>query len=1685
MASKWKQIFSALLVSALIMFSIGLNGCNNSSSSAKTGSSHGGGGGGGDDDDGGVRAAITLAVNVIDSTGTPVNGFRWLLEEDTTYAVTPGVQVSDSLSVNIHNIYSPVVAGGSSLTDSAPVPTFDDTRYILTVMADEQGYSLGGSNIAAGQTSVTVQLHEPPIPASQIYVYVFEDNRFINGAPDIPAESGLPGFKIEIMDIMGFQMMDVFGNPLGTEYEQNPDGSFVMVDGAPVVMMMGTGIRTDANGEAIIKNVAHGTYAVTAVPTQGEGWIQTSTIEGTPFDDTWVTAGNPAYMVEGALPGWHVFVGFIKPMVFPAPTGNVGTITGQVVYAHYNRPPIQPGLNPGMPVPDAWIGLSDLLGSDNQVYAQPCDASSNFTINNVPPGTYTMTIWDRSMDAVIDYRTIIVPPEGGLIAMGQVAIFGWYGALEGHVFNDLNGDTMMDMGEMGIGNQAVNIRFPDGSLKYTTVTNPNGYYNFVQVFPFFHWMITEVDYGRYKPTGAKVVVDDGGPLAPGEKLNPQLQPENGNLPYRMDLGVGAILEAMMLYAGETNQIDWGKVAYGPNENGGISGVVVYDTTRGTDDPTWAGQDDWEPGIPRVQVNLYADSDIDGVVDDMDLDGLPTYSDVDNWPFGWQGGGAIGPEDLDRNANTTFDPGDAINVAHTDSFDDSQPTGCVNPPQSVYGNPIKDCAETIQTWNQLRPGVYNGGYIFLSYFPGGIVSGSTEVDGLPKGYYIVEVDPPPAYEVVKEEDMNVVFGEQFMPVKKVLPELSPAIAVGDPHLIPAELSLFPGEPCKFAGQTKPLQDRKLIFLNDRRNAPVNFYLFTPVPISGRFWGMVLNDIALEFDPTSPNMGNNLGVSWLPIAIKDFMGNTVARIYTDEWGRYNAALPSTYSINIPAPSGVSPNAFDICLNDPGPIPDPMNPGDFMIDPWYNPSYAQNCATRHVTPGLTVVADTPILPIGAFSQNKLPLNCEFPDGTPVIANVNSVDGGPYVSSTPKSITITSRGSQTVTNPDYDPSVPLSPKTVIRDFGFGPIAGTAAVGGVALQNVVWAADGSTITGDVPVGALTGELVVTRGDNGTKSVLGITVHVDGPNYSEIIHVNTGGSIQTAIDNALDNALIIVGPGVFKENIIVWHPVKLQGSGAYSTSIMGGPLSIAEQTAWIDKLADLIATAKIDVIPGEQPDFVLENFSALMVNFKDITPYDPNNRPSIDGFQILMTIQGGGIYANAYARYLEISNNKIVSNQGTFGGGIRIGTPTIINNAITGYNGSVNFGISIHNNHVAQNGAVIGGGGLGLFKGTDNYSVSNNFICGNYTLSYGGGIAHFGLSENCSISHNTIFANQSTDEGGGIMVAGELVFAGFALGTLTEGSGSVTIDTNYIIGNLSGDDGGGIRTLMTNGQDIQAAPTNPALWHKISILNNIIADNSSADAGGAISLDDTVNAYIINNTITHNDSTSTSPDSFQAQCTAGDPPGQFCPGGVSPGGGLVTSVPQVGGIHAGAHSAGVKAAFDLSVYQEYANPVLQDNIIYQNRSFYWDAAYNGGIGGLRPDIPGGEPPVFWDLGVNGTATAQFMDPMFCILTSVTEPLTLGGPYSYDPSNLAGNPFFMDGSYFNVYRATSKGAALGNFVMATFQLPTNTGNYHIAAGSPAIDLGGGLYYTDFPLLQFDIDGAARPNGGGIDSGADEL
>ncbi len=1722
--------------------------------------------------------AQALTINVVGPDGLPITGgFRWLVEEDATKDVDFGRQATPGLdlSVSLHTSYMPVVGKGDSTSPSIELDA--NKRYYVSVLPNS-GYQMGGAQVKPGQASVTVTVNAQPIPTAQISVFAFNDNHPLNNAPDLPQEQGLPGISVLLFEagggygISGGQVLqDAYGNPLGTTYNAAGD-----------VVTMGDGtLKTGPDGTLLIKNLAPAKYGIQMVPPAGAGWHQTSTIEGTKTIDAWVKANEPSYFQEFGPPGHHVFIGFVQDFNNISAASGGTTISGTVVNLHMSRPPDYAFYN-GHPIPNCRVGLNEMPAAGGRaLYSGPCNADSSFSIPNVPAGDYQLVIWDDYLDVIFATHNItITAGTGPELALQEVPVFFWFSRLESVVFHDANLNGFRDPGEQGMPEQAVNLRFRDGSIYQSFPTDMDGYVPFDEVFPFFNWLVAEVDFARFKATGATIAVDGGGAIDENEywsyggKLNPQLQtctaddvanPDTGcaavgdplmnpNDPLTGNLArteTGQVLtQAIQGFLGQSTVIEWGKAVYGPGENGGISGIVQYATTRAENDPRYAAAEPWEPGIPRVQVNLYRDVDNDKNVDDIDDIPGVQYADVDNWPFGWREGTAPkGPEDVDHNGNGSFDMGDAIQVVTTDSWDDSVPTGCQGPSYTAPNGELADCFDGLRNFNQVRPGVFDGGYAF---------------NDIPSGVYIVEAVTPPGYEHVKEEDRNVDFGDEYTPSPLLLPvecvNYDDIDGDGIPgRVVPAVLSLFPDQAVDagFAGQNRPLCDRKHVVLVDKSNGAANFFMFTEVPVAAHVVGMILDDTANEFDPNAPTFGEKHAPSFVPVSFRDWTGREITRVYSDQFGNFNALVPSTFSMNLPMPSGAAPNMLTACMNSPmkpvlnadgSQALDGNGTPILELDPMFKPQYSQFCYTFQYMPGKTTYLDTPVVPVAAFAgPGQFPLDCELPDVTPVIASVDGHAagagaggaslGGPWIprpqnstnTDTQPRLHITSAGMVEVPNPAYDGSGTTTP-TIMRDFGFGAAQGDGSVtfNGTALPVVSWT--DSTIVVRVPRGVTTGnettgQLMVRRdldtatpGSPTQSSATGVTLTIGG-NANNVIRVAPGGSIQAAIDGLTGNSgspLILVPPGTYEELVIMHRPVRLQGWGAFSTKINAVKAPAEKLANWRAKLAELLAANQFSLLPGQEAAFdaadnepVLfgtEEGPGLLVvgnaaNNGTANEFVPNRPARFDGFTITGADHGGGIFVSGYANNLQLSNNRIVSNHGTYGGGIRIGHATLLDEAAaSGYTDSQNRNLRIFNNQISQNGSSQGaGGGIALYTGADGYQVRENTVCGNFSLGEGGGIGHLGLSNNGTIAGNTIVFNQTFNQGVGVNGGG--VFVGGAApivpNVLSAGSGNVDVLANVIKGNQAGaGDGGGIRAQFVNGTDVLASPDDANLWHRLAIHNNIVVDNMAGLAGGGISLQDSARVSIVHNTVANNDSTATAGAAFAANS-----PNQ--------------STAQPAGIVARAHSQALTNAIGSSAavqaYKTFSNPALDNNIVWHNRSFYWEMVQGCDATtsatpcfGLQPVInPDGSGAVYDDLAVTGTAGC--LTPRNSILTVLGEPGSCGD----DGSNSTADPMFA-AEYVNgapgqtiVINETTTGLATaaaldegGNFIDVRFGPLTLTnavatpecpvvgacllGDYHLRDGSPAEGLG-----AAGTGVNTDVDGDPRPLGGTTpDAGADE-
>jgi hypothetical protein len=726
------------------------------------------------------------------------------------------------------------------------------------------------------------------------------------------------------------------------------------------------------------------------------------------------------------------------------------------------------------------------------------------------------------------------------------------------------------------------------------------------------------------------------------------------------------------YIGQGNFLEFGKKPFAAGETGPIHGHVIYASTRPFDDPQLLTQLSWEPMIPHVRVNLYQEGvAADGVTPTLTLVDHTETTSFDDWAQGFRkdaNGNPVHAADGKSYLPNISCPGQTANAAGTmfdpfyyalqdqpsylDLYNKQHPaTGPYNP--SATGTPLPydsqyKCYDGMHSWNQLQPAPYDGMYSFPSvtsldpvtgkpagtnctacltnpdstdpYRYGGSTTPTTFVPGtspgvpmLPPGKYVVEVVVPPGYELVKEEDKNILIGDNYIaPATVQFPGLGGSVfilpdqaslsatynstnaqnatvnlgrttslvshegdtgsdesfwpCVGTVRQVPDFISLYPqsGEVSPFAGAMRPLCDRKEVNLTEQSSALVKFYLFTSTHVAAHFQGIILDDFTAEFDPFSPQFGEKFAPSYLPIGIKDWTGNEVNRVYSDQFGLYNGLNYSTWEVNPPNPTGYGPTMMVYCMNDAG-MTNGVN-GQSTPDSLFQPGYSQFCYELPSMPGQTGYFDTPVVPVQAFSEGYNHPDCAYPDATPAIGSVTSADAaGPWVSAPGHTVTVNSLGNQSVewygyTGPAITKAPYNQPKST-RNYGFGSAKGTVQVGNVTVNpaNVTWS--DRSISFPAPSGvsacavqqqnkyggstATCGELVITTAA-GKQSVDAVTVTIGGKKPTVL---TAGQTIQSAIDAASPGDMIIVPPGTYNEMVVMWKPVRLQGVGAASSVI--------------------------------------------------------------------------------------------------------------------------------------------------------------------------------------------------------------------------------------------------------------------------------------------------------------------------------------------------------------------------------------------------------------------------------------------------------------------------------------------------------------------------------------------------------
>ncbi len=1656
-----------------------------------------------------VTGSCTVTINALDfPTGAPLANFNYIISVDNTKLP------SDPLALSTES-NSPNVRIGNQDRTSFTLP---DGRYLVSVRSTDHkmwgAYFTLPNDAAEDGTltlpvSLTVQSADNPLPLGKIRVFVFNDNTWTNGAPDTE-EAGLTGFHVTLDDQIN--------TPVQAEY-----------DGAPLCTLGNTGeqasCHTAADGFLQINDLGPATYFIEVTPPTGpcnsdpnSEWRQTTTIDGgftllasveegsdgtgSPGEQLWEAPNNrTAY--------WFGFV--CSPKQFAVTTGTgeiVGTARNWVEWAPYTTGTF------GDPVENPFVALSD-SATDQTIYVGQGDAAGNFDIQNVPPGSYNLSIWDEQLSYIMRFKPVDVAAgqtvdmndtgDDGSIGIGVSRWFGW---LDGTVYKDLNNNGKYDACAPGqtpgpttcdtvLPNTDMDNRWRDGSIKDVTFTDAQGHYEYpiAEGGALGRWFINEQGFARFSAyPGASLHDEHTGAVTPSCAVDPPAVPANPCIPT--DQG-GGLLTNQKLLEGHRATVDWGKRDYPAGTPGQIVGITYFATTRNEFDARFAFHEDYEAAIPDVTVYLEG----------LGPDGLPNTADdvilnkyvTDHWQQPSAG------QDPQPGGNTFTQ-----NCKPIRDLNGVDITGQFNP--DIGPN----CLEVPLGGQSTKDGAFDGGYAFADYCPNGYdlaadngtCNGGGDPVPLIAGTYVTHVimptDPTDTrdcnqnvvvagglnvssakgaipgggggclYHTEREEDVNVDLGNQFAPA------VPPPACTGDLHAID-QSTLTPRSPYYTGDQStspsQPLCDKRLVVLQNQQNANADFFLVTnfrndpnrtdpndthtgDVAEPGRVIGQVFDDIYFERNPLSNWYGEPRPIANIPIGVYarvDTVPNVNLPYDANNWrliktlttgpdGTYEILLPSTETFNCPIPQGPCPGMYIVIVDDPGTKAHP--------NANYNPNLLTANTPFEVWPGLTTQLDTPIDPIAGTA-------CEDPavPARPELLQVsrpyvNAGDGGVARQITIFGDFIGTAGPANATGgrillTDVRTGVVT---TLNRSAGGGIVSWTPGAGSVPDTIVVQIPAINTTNFRPGPKQLT---IVTANANGAvSSVNGITIHVLGSNGTggnqvtynpPIVTVAppppaAGGdahALQNAIDTAAPGSLLVLSPGTYNENVLLWKPLKLQGLGPggvigahelaardpedprfnISGSIIDGRFFQQNATAY-----DASVAAHAPYALANAPLNVVLRGADLTVVAQSTTAFDLATGAAggilsaarIDGLG-LMTGHGdgaGGLELQANANNMQITNDVLENNGGIFAGGIGLGQPFARN--------SHNYNVRMANDRLIGNGGLTTSGGIGIFYGSNNYEVANSIVCSNFSVEYGAGISHIGLSPNGSIHDNQIYYNDSVDSGAGIAIESELPQPP-SPGALGDGSGAVNVDRNLLQSNYSGDDGGAIFVL-------------DALDQPINIRNNMIVDNGASDLGGAIMLDDASKVAIVNNTVSDNVTTASAESS-------------------------AIGVPHAAGLAAEANEtswqtdARYAAQYpNAGTRPDFSNPVaLFNNIFWDNDAFTLDQF---GPGATLVDQG------FIDFEVHGTTNnADTFTPRYSDLTNgnILGPNGVQHPVPAGQANISADPLFVTPF---ILELTVSGARLDPQQAAVTITGADppvglTGDYHITAGSPVVDRGAGF------------------------------
>ena len=967
------------------------------------------------------------------------------------------------------------------------------------------------------------------------------------------------------------------------------------------------------------------------------------------------------------------------------------------------------------PISRPWLSLADLQNGDQAVWVGRGNADGSFDIAGVPDGNYSLSWWDEPQDYNLNMINVTVS-NGETVSLGSLPLNGWWTEYDGYVFSDVNRNGRKDPGEPGVPNFTLTMRKQDNSLmdrgQNSATTDANGHYYFEAAYPLGEWTVMEAYSDSYFTTGITYQSDNQPQptTIKGAGVDVSVLSIIG-LSGRLDWGVHAYDPSGANGIDPRNGGIVGSVSYDTTRN-------ELDPQYAASEDWQPGIPDMTVDLyATVDCGTHVDAPCDESGRyELDSDGSYLKGSLLNTYVSEQWARPTGctARDVDGNAlvhgvdEKVLVPTQETTGECISSFMQGIQFGAYETDQ---GTPDANFGATVNGNYGFGDGCFDGTLDASDPADPQCVGGS--FTALPASDYLVSLEIPdeangrPMYKVTGEEDINIGNGDQIVP--QVPPPACagsmrtidladdgtdnyPAV-IGDggatndlpvgvtvPASTPVDNATFldiGGTP--YEGTQRRGCGTKLVELNNGKSVVPMFNIFTDVPIPSRLRGLVVDDINFSQDPRSVMYGEKAGVPFVPVGIYDFNNRLVETLESDFNGIYDVLLPSTNHISCPTPSGVCTNMYRFVANDAG-VPGHLNPN-------YDPRYRTIATEFEAMPGVAIPTDLAPTQVGVTVESPatgLPqaVSCALDPATPQLFSVSQ----PYVN-----------GSGSFT---------------INGLGFGAVKGTGqvALDGVAVPTTGW--NNTTINVTVPAGTAVGphQLKVTA-DNGQSTVNGLTFHVLGTGYSPTVREvgpgHTYATIQAALDAAFANNaddLVVVYPGspdlanprnnprgAYYENLIVASPVKLQGVGPggfqgntfvpgsiIDGGAFGGDTDLA--TAWYDKVGGLTWDGNQTVNDGEAI-YLLASQNATTAAGR-ARQFTAGFKASIDGFDIRggdqqgfpgnindltggptglppgIVTQGGAIFANAYARNLQITNNVVQNNGGGYGT-IRIGTPDL------------------------------------------------------------------------------------------------------------------------------------------------------------------------------------------------------------------------------------------------------------------------------------------------------------------------------------------------------------------------------------------------------------------------------------------